>query len=194
MPGTGSPVAQPISVPEVRQSGAVVGHMERTFGSFVLLGPLGGTVIPPSPIELPTANLSASPSSLPVGGGQVTVGYSSTGATSGTITPIIGAVTLPSGTRSVMVTSSTTFVGSFTNSAGTTTRSVSVSVASTPLPPQPTVCNYDSVASFWFAVGARSVQRDTVYIPGADSLQIDWKVWWKKGTTSKVNSRSVKLK
>ena len=85
------------------------------------------TVTVAAPTGAPTGSFSASPSSLPVGGGSVTLSWTSTNATSASIDQGIGTVGL-SGPRTVPVTSTTTFTLSLTNSSGTRSYSTTVSV------------------------------------------------------------------
>ncbi len=75
---------------------------------------------------------SASPTSLPSGGGAVTLTWSVNGATSLSINQGVGAVTpATSGSVGANVTSTTSFTLSATNSSGTSTSMVQVTVGST---------------------------------------------------------------
>jgi hypothetical protein len=83
----------------------------------------------------PTINsFTATPSSLPAGGGSVTLAWNVTGATSLSIDQSVGAVTpATTGSKSVQVTASTTFTLSATDSSGTSTMTAAVTVAAGPV-------------------------------------------------------------
>ncbi len=81
-----------------------------------------------APTGAPTGTFSASPSSLPAGGGSVTLSWTSTNATSASIDQGIGTVGL-TGPRTVPVTATTTFTLSLTNSSGTRSYSTTVTVS-----------------------------------------------------------------
>jgi len=76
----------------------------------------------------PTGTFSASPTSLPAGGGTVSLSWTSQNATSASINQGVGTVAL-SGTRSVSVTSSKTFQLTLSGSGGTKTYTAAVTVA-----------------------------------------------------------------
>src|SRR5206468_6551364 len=65
---------------------------------------MGGGAPPPPPPPGPTGTFTASPTSLPAGGGNVTLAWTSSNATSASIDQGIGSVSL-NGSRSVAVTS-----------------------------------------------------------------------------------------
>jgi hypothetical protein len=83
----------------------------------------------------PTINsFTATPSSLPAGGGSVTLAWNVNGATSLSIDQSVGAVTpATSGSKSVQVTSSTTFTLTATGSSGNSTMTAAVTVAAGPV-------------------------------------------------------------
>jgi hypothetical protein len=83
--------------------------------------PVGGQTIP-------TGTFSATPDSLPSGGGTVTLDWSSTGADSARISPGVGYVLL-TGTRQVTVGATTTFVLTLVNQAGNRQYNTTVNVA-----------------------------------------------------------------
>lgn len=79
-------------------------------------------------------SFTATPSSLPAGGGSVTLAWNVTGATSLSIDQSVGAVTpATSGSKSVQVTSSTTFTLTATGSSGNSTMTAPVTVAAGPV-------------------------------------------------------------
>ena len=92
-----------------------------------------------NPVD-PTCQMTITPTTLPAGGGTVTINWTSTHNQSANITGI-GAVG-KSGSSTRNVTSSTSYVGTFTNTKFTPAKSVtcnvSVTVAGTPPPPPPT--------------------------------------------------------
>jgi len=85
-----------------------------------------GTV---APQQLPSGTFSASPATLPSGGGSVTLSWTSQNASAASIDQAIGSVAL-SGTRTLNVTSTTTFHLTLSNSSGTVSYSATVSVSS----------------------------------------------------------------
>jgi len=88
-----------------------------------------GGVDPP-----PSGSLTATPTTLPAGGGSVTLQWTSTNATSASITPGIGNVAT-NGSTTTTVSSSTTFTLTLYGRGGTSTYTASVSVAAPELPP-----------------------------------------------------------
>jgi hypothetical protein len=83
----------------------------------------------------PTINsFTATPSSLPAGGGSVTLAWNVTGATGLSIDQSVGAVTpVTSGSMSVQVTASTTFTLTAAGSSGNNTATAAVTVAAGPV-------------------------------------------------------------
>ncbi|MFN0159271.1 MAG: glycoside hydrolase domain-containing protein [Bacteroidota bacterium] len=77
--------------------------------------------------SFPTGTFSATPQTLPAGGGTVTLNWSSSNATSASINNGIGNVTL-SGSTQVTVTTSTTFRLTISNAVGSQVLSVPVTV------------------------------------------------------------------
>jgi hypothetical protein len=82
----------------------------------------------------PTINsFTATPTSLPAGGGSVTLAWNVTGATSLSIDQSVGSVTpVTTGSTSANVTATTTFTLTATDSSGNSTMTAQVSVASGP--------------------------------------------------------------
>ena len=83
----------------------------------------------------PVGRIDVEPDTLASGGGNVTVNWTSTGATSIGIAPSPGAVAA-SGSAVVPVSQTTTFVLTLSNAVGTTTRRATA-VVLTPRPPMP---------------------------------------------------------
>lgn len=78
-------------------------------------------------------SFTATPASLPVGGGSTTLAWNVTGATAVSIDQGVGAVTpVTSGSTSKSVTATTVFTLTATNAAGSVTQPVTVSVAAAP--------------------------------------------------------------
>lgn len=87
----------------------------------------------PTPVSKPTiSSFTATPPSLPAGGGGVTLAWEVKDATTLSIDGGVGAVTGTS--KAVNVTSSKTFMLTATNDSGSATQSVNVVVAQTPAP------------------------------------------------------------
>jgi len=89
------------------------------------------TVSPPPPLPVATS-FTATPSTLAFGGGNVTLAWTSTNATSASIDQGVGSVAVNSSTV-VNTTTSRTYTLTVSNVTGSTTRSTSV-VVSPPLP------------------------------------------------------------
>ena len=89
------------------------------------------TTIPPPPPPPPSGSITASPLSLPTGGGNVTLTWASQNATSASISGI-GVVPV-SGTRVVNITNTTTFTLALTGNNQTVTYSTSVIVGPVPI-------------------------------------------------------------
>jgi uncharacterized repeat protein (TIGR01451 family) len=105
-------------------------------------------------------NFTASPSSLPVGGGNVTLNWEVTDASSVSIAPTVGAVGL-TGSRSVNVTQGTTYVLTATDTNGDqTTCSAPVAVAD----PSPVFTCEQNVN---FSVTDSSIRR-------GDTVTLNW--------------------
>jgi len=87
-------------------------------------------IIPPVVVTpLPTCDsFTASPSTLPAGGGNVTLTWNTTNATGVSISPSVGVVTLD-GTRLVPVTATTVFTLTAQNTAGNVSCTASVTVS-----------------------------------------------------------------
>jgi hypothetical protein len=75
-------------------------------------------------------SFTAAPTSLPSGGGSVTLAWTVTGATSLSIDPGVGTVTpVTTGTTSTQVTAATTFTLTATSATGSSTQTASVTLA-----------------------------------------------------------------
>ena len=126
----------------------------------------GGT----PPVPDPTVTFSASPASLPFGGGSSTLTWSTTNAVSATLTGTTSGVSVAlNGSQVVNVLSTTTFTLTATNSVGriaSTTLTVSVA----PAPPKPT--GTFSANPFSLPIGGGSSTL-TWTSSGADSAFID---------------------
>ncbi|MFN0157698.1 MAG: carbohydrate-binding protein [Bacteroidota bacterium] len=83
-----------------------------------------------TPNPAPSGVLTATPNSLPVGGGNVTLSWSSTNTTSASLDNGIGQVPT-NGSLTVLVDTSTTFVLTLNNAQGTSTTSAFVAVGDT---------------------------------------------------------------
>jgi hypothetical protein len=95
--------------------------------------PAASTPTPTPPTPKPTiTSFSATPASLPAGGGNVTLNWEVKDATSLLIDSGVGTVT--GNSKTVNVTSEKTFVLTASNDSGSVTQSVNVSVAKTPPP------------------------------------------------------------
>jgi hypothetical protein len=93
-------------------------------------GAPGGVVVGPN---APTGTIGAVPTTLPLGGGQATLTWSSQNATSASINLGVGTVAL-NGSVVVNLTLTTTYVLTLTGAGGTTLYPVTVTVAIPPLP------------------------------------------------------------
>lgn len=88
---------------------------------------------PPAQTPPTIASLTATPASLPAGGGSVVLAWASSDAATLAIDNGVGAVS-GSTSKTVSVSASTTFTLTATNGAGTVTRSTAVTVATLPAP------------------------------------------------------------
>jgi len=155
-PGTmaaplGSPAAQP--------------YEEQGFRVFVLLGKTSGPVVPPPPVQLPTAVFNASPLTLDAPG-IVRLTWTSTNAVTASISGV-GSVAL-SGQMDVVVTSTRTFTFTVGNSAGSGnySRTVIVNAVVPPPPPPPPVSAYDAVTVLGVTFQIRKANTDTtIFVP-----------------------------
>ncbi len=100
-------------------------HTTMEFGTFVLIGSGSGG-------QNVSGSLSASPPSLPAGGGTVTLTWSSVNATSASLNQGIGTVPA-NGSRTVQVTATTTFTLTLNGTGGPVTSSATVQVAPPPV-------------------------------------------------------------
>jgi hypothetical protein len=100
-----------------------VAHTAQQFGTFVIFGSGAGVIVPNV-----SGALSVTPTTLPAGGGQVTLSWSSQNATSASFDNGIGTVAT-SGSRTVTVTATTTFTLTLAGHGGPVTSQVTVQVA-----------------------------------------------------------------
>jgi hypothetical protein len=111
-------------------------------------------IVPTKPV---ITAFTATPASLPVGGGSSNLTWVVTGADSLTIDQGVGVVT---GTqKEVSVPNTTTFTLSATNSVGVTTQAVTVTVAQ---PPEPPANQISGVISPWTR-GSRDLKGEIVF-------------------------------
>jgi len=132
--------------------------------------------VPPVQVA-PSGAISASPVSLPVGGGNVTISYSSLNATTASISQGVGSVTPNvSGSIVTFVSTSRIFTLTLSNSVATLSYSVSVSV-SVPVPVD--TCSakvsaaYASGNAAGYSSGLSVGRRDTV-LAKARQAQLTW--------------------
>ncbi|HUI63349.1 MAG TPA: glycoside hydrolase family 140 protein [Bacteroidota bacterium] len=120
-------------------TGSTVATLTQTTTFTLTISGIGGTkqypltVFVATPLK-PTGTLSVSPSSLPYGGGQAVLKWTSQNATADTLNQGIGAVA-PSDSLIVHDTVTTTYTLSLTGAGGTQSYSATVTVAP---PPKPT--------------------------------------------------------
>lgn len=95
---------------------------------------LGGVIPPPPPPGGPTGTFTATPSSLPAGGGSVTLAWTSQNATAATLN---GSGVVVNGSQVVTLTASASYSLVLTGPGGNLTLTASVTVATTPPPPPP---------------------------------------------------------
>lgn len=79
-------------------------------------------------VAVPTCSLSVSKGTISLGG-SITLKWTSANATAGAITGV-GNVSVPSGSKNLIPTQSTTYVGSFSGTGGTANCTASVSISS----------------------------------------------------------------
>ncbi|MGZ8802844.1 MAG: hypothetical protein ACXWZL_09615, partial [Mycobacterium sp.] len=120
IPMTGLTAAQPVGT-SLRPASS-----GPTFGAFVVLPASGSTTTPAAP----TATFSVSPASVNAGQ-AATLSWSSTNATSVTISPTVGTVAA-SGSASVTPAQTTTYTLTASGGGGSVSRTVTVTVASVP--------------------------------------------------------------
>jgi hypothetical protein len=117
-----------LSIPaKVGNDPRTVSHTQKDLGTFVLVGYGSGQ----APSATVSGSLSASPTSLPAGGGTVTLTWSSVNATSASINQGVGTVAT-NGSTTVQVTGSRTFTLTLNGTGGPVTSQASVSVATSP--------------------------------------------------------------
>jgi hypothetical protein len=123
-----------------------------------------GGVTPPPPVNAPVfTSFTVSPTSLPAGGGMVTLAWTSANAASVAISGFSGIFST-SGSTTVSVTSSTSWTATATGAGGTSSKSASVTVAAPP--PPPVTDTTGTAARYWaqwfpiiFAQGSSSVHQ-----------------------------------
>lgn len=128
---------------------------------------------------LPTGSMTATPSSLPAGGGSVTLTWTSTSALSASIGQGIGSVAL-SGSTAVNVAVSKTYTLTLTNAAGTTTYATAVTIAA-PTAQQVPIYTDNGFTSPWTTQGSTNGTVDTVnkekVFDGSTSLKCSFNGW-----------------
>ena len=102
-------------------------HTAIACGTFVVFGSGAGVIVPNV-----SGSLAVAPTTLPAGGGQVTLTWNSQNATGASIDNGIGTVAL-SGSRSLTVTATTTFTLTLAGHGGPVTSRATVQVAQAPL-------------------------------------------------------------
>jgi peptidoglycan-associated lipoprotein len=120
---------------------------------------------PPAPPAQPTVTLQAAPGSVQRGQSS-TLTWSSTNATSLSLTPGVGTVA-PEGTSSVTPTDSTTYTITATGPGGSATSSARVSVSAAPAPPPTTAAAGPSIEEMF----TREVQDAYFDLDKADLRQ-----------------------
>jgi hypothetical protein len=126
IPMTSTAVSAPVTV---HPSFGAHPHSGTEFGTFILVR--SGAVV-----QGPNGTITASADTLPAGGGQVTLTWSSSNATSASIDQGIGTVAL-SGSRQISITGSTRFTLSLTGPGGSFSTSVLVAVRGSSVPLAP---------------------------------------------------------
>ena len=155
-------------------------------GATLTLAACGGLdeaamVATPSAQTPPTiASLTATPATLPVGGGSVVLAWASSDAATLAIDNGVGNVSGSS--KTVTVSATTTFTLTATNAAGTVTRSTAVTVAALPAP---TIASF-SAAPASLPTGGGSVTLSWATTDAA-TLSIDNGVGVVTGTSAVVN-------
>ncbi len=140
----------------------------------------------PAPVVTPpTINtLTASPSSLPIGGGETTLAWQVDGATSLAIDQNVGVVT--GNQKTITTNTTTTYTLTATNSAGNTQKTVVVTVAQA----KPTITAFTAgPATLPFGGGSSTLAWQ---VTGADSLSIDQGVGTVTGTDKVVSLTTTK--
>jgi hypothetical protein len=127
------------------------------------------------------ASFTATPSSLPEGGGTVTLSWQVTGADALSIDNGVGVVTGSSTT--VNVSTSRTFTLTATNGAGSVTATAGVTVAASQ--PAPTITRFDATPATLPAGGGRVTL--SWQVNGADTVSIDRGIGTVTGTSIAVN-------
>jgi hypothetical protein len=117
---------------------------------------LGGVVNPPPPIA-PTGTLTATPTTLPFGGGTVTLAWTSANASTATLN---GNAVALGGNQTATISTTSTWTLALSGTGGSQNYTATTTVAPQN-PPPPGTCNFDSVRAYWqpiyLAQGAASV-------------------------------------
>jgi hypothetical protein len=134
----------------------------------------------PTPVVPPTiSTFTATPGSLPIGGGEITLAWEAQNATSLTIDQNIGVVTGTQKTTTINAT--TVFTLTATNSGGSAQKTVFVNVAQS----KPIITSFTaSPASLPVGGGSSTLSWQ---VSGADSLSIDQAVGTVTGNSKEVN-------
>ncbi len=146
---------------------------------FLLAGLAAILVACPTPIVLPTiTTFTATPESLPIGGGSSTLAWSTTNADTLTIDQGVGVVT---GTeKAITVTATKSYTLTATNSAGSVQKTVTITVATG----KPVISTFTATPASLPVGGGSSTLAWTV--AGADTLSIDKAVGTVTGTEKAV--------
>jgi len=139
-----------------------------------------------TPIPAVCNYLTASPTTLPYGGGTVTLSWSTSNATYIEINNGVGMQHAESGSRSVSVTSDTTFTLTALGTGGNATCTATVTVSPPPPPAPAAVCSYFDVSPNTVPYGGGNVTI-TWNTQNATSVSIDNGV----GTVSANGSNTV---
>ena len=123
-------------------------------------------VVPVPLTVAPTCDLSASPTTLPLGGGASTLSWSTVAATSATIDNGVGNVAVDSGTKGVTITSTKTYTMTVNGPGGSTTCHTTIVVTPPPAPTctlsasPTTIASGDSSTLSWTTTNADSFTID----------------------------------
>jgi hypothetical protein len=146
---------------------------------FLLAGLAAILVACPTPIVLPViTTFTATPESLPIGGGSSTLAWSTTNADTLTIDQGVGVVT---GTeKAITITATKSYTLTATNSAGSVQKTVTITVATG----KPVISTFTATPASLPVGGGSSTL--TWAVVGADSLSIDKAVGTVTGTEKAV--------
>ena len=146
---------------------------------FLLAGLAAILVACPTPLVAPViTTFTATPETLPIGGGSSTLTWATTGAATLTIDQGVGVVT---GTeKAITVTTTKSYILTATNSAGSVQKTVTITVATG----KPVISAFTATPASLPIGGGSSTLAWTV--AGADSLSIDKAVGTVTGTEKAV--------